>query len=124
MEETLKQLKEVHSSSLIIILFGDNFRIYDEDARVLEYNSNLIGEKNVLVCKFKYLENVKSILKKRKINYVILDRDRDYRIYDYYYTDFNKYNKYLKKSKKFNSIRRFFVCLNNLLFNIPLNRYK
>lgn len=124
MEETLKQLKEVHSSSLIIILFGDNFRIYDEDARVLEYNSNLIGEKNVLVCKFKYLENVKSILKKRKINYVILDRDRDYRIYDYYYTDFNKYNKYLKKSKKFNSVRRFFVCLNNLLFNIPLNRYK
>jgi len=124
MEETLKELKEVHSSCLIIILSGNYFRIYDEDAKIIEYNSNLISEKNVLICKYKYLDNIKSILKKNKINYVILDKDRNYKIFDYYYNDSNKYNSYLKRSKRFNFIRKVFITFYNFLFGIPFNRYK
>lgn len=124
MEETLKELHEVHSSSLIIILSEDTIRIYDEDATILEYNSTLIGEKNVLICKYKYLDKIKSILKNKKINYVILDRDRKYKIFDYYYNDFNKYQIYLKRSKKFNKIRRIIIYFYNYIFGIPLNRYK
>ena len=124
MEETLKQLHEKHSNSLIIILFGDNIRIYDEDARILEYNSNLISEKNVLICKYKYLENVKNILKSRKINYVILDKDSDYKIFDYYYNEKNTYNSYKLNSKKFNKFRKPFIYFYNLVFGLPFNRYK
>ena len=53
MEETLEKLHEVHSSSLIIILYGESVRIYDEDAKIVEYNSNLISEKNVLIFRFR-----------------------------------------------------------------------
>ncbi len=124
MDNTLKKLKEVHSSCLIIILYKDNFRIYNEDAKIIEYNSNLISKKDVLVCNNKYLDSIKKILKKNKINYVILDRGRNYNIYDYYYSDLNKYDIYLKRSKIFNSIRRIFIFFNNLIFGIPFNRYK
>lgn len=124
MDNTLKKLKEVHSSCLIIILYKDNFRIYNEDAKIIEYNSNLISKKDVLVCNNKYLDSIKKILKKNKINYVILDRERNYNIYDYYYSDLNKYDIYLKRSKIFNSIRRIFIFFNNLIFGIPFNRYK
>jgi hypothetical protein len=124
MEETLKELKEVHSSSLIIILCGENIRIYDEDAAILEYNSTLISENNVLVCKFKYLDKIIGILKSNKINYVILDKDRNYKIYDYYYNDYNKYEKNLRRSRKFNKYRKLLVYFYNYIFGIPINRYK
>ena len=35
MEETLRSLRAVHSSSLIMILSENHIRIYDEDVRVL-----------------------------------------------------------------------------------------
>ena len=124
MEETLKELKEVHSSNLIIIVSGNYFRIYDEDAKIIEYCTNLLSRKNVLICQYKYIDNIKELLKKNKINYVILDKDNNYRLFDYYYNESNKYNSYLKRSKRLNIFRKIFICFYNLLFDLPLNRYK
>ena len=124
MEETLKELKEVHSSNLIIIVSGNYFRIYDEDAKIIEYCTNLLSRKNVLICQYKYIDNIKELLKKNKINYVILDKDNNYSLFDYYYNESNKYNSYLKRSKRFNIFRKIFICFYNFLFDLPLNRYK
>ncbi len=124
MEKTLSELRVVHSSSLIIILSEGHIRIYDEDVRVLEFVSNLISEKNVLICKSKYINNIEDLLKKKKINYVILDKDTNYSVYNYYYNDNNNYNKYINLSKKYNYLRKIVIYFYNFIFNIPLNRYK
>ena len=78
MEETLMKLKEVHSSSVIILLFGSSIRIYDDDVRIIEFISNLISKKRVLVCNSKYLKNIEDLLKNKKINYVVLSKELDY----------------------------------------------
>ena len=124
MEKTLSELRVVHSSSLIIILSEGHIRIYDEDVRVLEFISNLISEKNVLICKSKYINNIEDLLKKKKINYVILDKDTNYSVYNYYYNDNNNYDKYINLSKKYNYLRKIVIYFYNFIFNIPLNRYK
>ncbi len=124
MEKTLSELRVVHSSSLIIILSEGHIRIYDEDVRVLEFVSNLISEKNVLICKSKYINNIEDLLKKKKINYVILDKDTNYSVYNYYYNDNNNYDKYINLSKKYNYLRKIVIYFYNFIFNIPLNRYK
>ncbi len=124
MENTLKELKAVHSSKLIIILVGENIRIYDEDACIVEFLSNLISKNDVLIFKYKYLDKITSILKRYKIDYVILDNDNNYYLCDYYYTSKNKYNFYLKISKRFNKFRRIIIYIYNYIFGIPLNRYK
>lgn len=124
MEKTLSELRVVHSSSLIIILSECHIRIYDEDVRVLEFVSNLISEKNVLICKSKYINNIEDLLKKKKINYVILDKDTNYSVYNYYYNDNNNYDKYINLSKKYNYLRKIVIYFYNFIFNIPLNRYK
>ena len=109
MEKTLSELRVVHSSSLIIILSEGHIRIYDEDVRVLEFVSNLISEKNVLICKSKYINNIEDLLKKKKINYVILDKDTNYSVYNYYYNDNNNYDKYINLSKKYNYLRKIVI---------------
>ncbi len=124
MEETLMKLKEVHSSSVIILLFGSSIRIYDDDVRIIEFISNLISKKRVLVCNSKYLKNIEDLLKNKKINYVVLSKELDYSIYDYYYNENNKYNKYINLSKKYNSFRKCIIYFYNFIFNIPFNRYK
>ena len=124
MEKTLSELRVVHSSSLIIILSEGHIRIYDEDVRVLEFVSNLISEKNVLICKSKYINNIEDLLKKKKINYVILDKDTNYSVYNYYYNDNNNYDKYINLSKKYNYLRKIVIYFYNFIFNIALNRYK
>ena len=124
MEETLMKLKEVHSSSVIILLFGSSIRIYDDDVRIIEFISNLISKKRVLVCNSKYLKNIEDLLKNKKINYVVLSKELDYSIYDYYYNENNKYNKYINLSKKYNSLRKCIIYFYNFIFNIPFNRYK
>ena len=124
MEKTLSELRVVHSSSLIIILSEGHIRIYDEDVRVLEFVSNLISKKNVLICKSKYINNIEDLLKKKKINYVILDKDTNYSVYNYYYNDNNNYDKYINLSKKYNYLRKIVIYFYNFIFNIPLNRYK
>ena len=35
MEDTLRCLKEVHSGSLLIILYGNSLRVYDDDAHIV-----------------------------------------------------------------------------------------
>ncbi len=124
MENTLEKLKVVHSSSLIIILFDNNLRVYDDDAKIVEFISNFTSDCNVIVFKLKYLQKTIEILKSKSINYVILDKENNYKVYDYYYTFKNNYNKYLILSRKFNKIRRFFVRLYNFIFDISFNRYK
>jgi hypothetical protein len=124
MEETLRSLRAVHSSSLIMILSENHIRIYDEDVRVLEYISNLISKNNILICNNKYISNIEDLLKKKKINYVILDKSLDYKIYNYYYTYNNNYNKYINLSKKYNYLRKIIIYIYNFLFNIPSNRYR
>ncbi len=124
MEETLRNLRAVHSSSLIMILSENHIRIYDEDVRVLEYISNLISKNNILICNNKYISNIEDLLKKKKINYVILDKSLDYKIYNYYYTYNNNYNKYINLSKKYNYLRKIIIYIYNFLFNIPSNRYR
>ncbi len=123
MEETLKELKAVHSSNLLIILSGSTLRIYDEDANIVEFISNLISKSSVLICKYKYLENITNILKKKKIDYTILDKDSGYKIFKCHRNDINKYNKYLKLSKRFNKFRRYLIYFYNFIFGIPINRY-
>ncbi len=123
MEETLMKLRAVHSSSLIIILSNNSLRIYDEDVKIVEFISNLLSKNSVLVCKNKYLDDIKSMLKKRYINYVVLDKNDNYRVFDYYYNYKNKYDKYIKLSNKYNKFRRYIVYFYNFIFDIPLNRF-
>ncbi len=123
MEETLMKLRAVHSSSLIIILSNNSLRVYDEDVKIVEFISNLLSKNSVLVCKNKYLDDIKSMLKKRYINYVVLDKNDNYRVFDYYYNYKNKYDKYIKLSNKYNKFRRYIVYFYNFIFDITLNRF-
>ncbi len=123
MQDTLMKLRAVHSSSLIIILSNNSLRIYDEDVKIVEFISNLLSKNSVLVCKNKYLDDIKSMLKKRYINYVVLDKNDNYRVFDYYYNYKNKYDKYIKLSNKYNKFRRYIVYFYNFIFDIPLNRF-
>ncbi len=124
MEDTLSELKAVHSSSLIIILFATDFRVYDEDAKLIEYISNFISNCNVLTFKIKNLNEIEKILKKKMINYVILDKENNYKIHDYYYSEKNNYRKYIRLCKKYNIFRRYLVYFYNFIFGIPFNRYR
>ena len=49
MKDTLMKLKEVHSSSVLIILCGSSIRVYDEDANIVEYVSHVIGKEDVIL---------------------------------------------------------------------------
>ena len=73
MEDTLRCLKEVHSGSLLIILYGNSLRVYDEDAHIVEYVTHVIGREDVVILKFKYLEKLMKRLRSHHISYVALD---------------------------------------------------
>ena len=124
MEKSFKEIKAVHSSSLIIIIIGENVEIYNEDAKIIEYLSNLISNSKILTIKNKYLESIEKILKNKKINYIIFDKNNEYRVYDYYNNKNNKYEYYLNKSKKYNKFRKCFILIYNFIFGLPSNRYK
>ena len=49
MEDTLRCLKEVHSGSLLIILYGNSLRVYDEDSHIVEYVTHVIGREDVVI---------------------------------------------------------------------------
>lgn len=121
MKETLMQLKEVHSSSVLIILCGSSIRVYDEDANIVEYVSHVISKENVIVLKFKYLNKLMKRLRDHHISYVVLDSSNNYSLYEYYYTELNNYSKYLKRSKNYNFIRKVFIKIYNAIFGITIN---
>lgn len=121
MKDTLMKLKEVHSSSVLIILCGSSIRVYDEDANMVEYVSHVIGKENVIVLKFKYLNKLTKRLRDHHISYVVLDSSNNYSLYEYYYTELNNYSKYLKRSKNYNFIRKVFIKIYNAIFGITIN---
>ncbi len=124
MEKSLKELRVVHSSSLIIIIEEDDVRIYGDDAKIIENISNFVSENNLLVFKYKNLDNIINLLKKKRINFVVLDKDLEYKVHNYYYNENNSYEYYLKKSKKYSKFRKMFISFYNLIFGLPYNRFK
>lgn len=121
MKDTLMKLKEVHSSSVLIILCGSSIRVYDEDANIVEYVSHVIGKEDVIVLKFKYLNKLMKRLRNHHISYVVLDSSNNYSLYEYYYTELNNYSKYLNRSKNYNFIRKVFIKIYNAIFGITIN---
>ena len=121
MEDTLRCLKEVHSGSLLIILYGNSLRVYDEDSHIVEYVSHIIGREDVVILKFKYLEKLMKRLRSHHISYVVLDSSNNYNMYDYYYTELNTYDRYLRRSKMFNKYRKVLIRFYNFIFGITFN---
>lgn len=121
MEDTLRCLKEVHSVSLLIILYGNSLRVYDEDAHIVEYVTHVIGREDVIILKFKYLEKLMKRLRSHHISYVVLDSSNNYNMYDYYYTELNTYDRYLRRSKMFNKYRKVLIRFYNFIFGITFN---
>ena len=121
MKDTLMKLKEVHSSSVLIILCGSSIRVYDEDANIVEYVSHVIGKEDVIVLKFKYLNKLMKRLRDHHISYVVLDSSNNYNMYDYYYTELNTYDRYLRRSKIFNKYRKVLIRFYNFIFGITFN---
>lgn len=121
MEDTLRCLKEVHSGSLLIILYGNSLRVYDDDAHIVEYVTHVIGRKDVVILKFKYLKKLMKRLRSHHISYVVLDSSNNYNMYDYYYTELNTYDRYLRRSKIFNKYRKVLIRFYNFIFGITFN---
>ena len=124
MKDTLMKLKEVHSSSVLIILCGSSIRVYDEDANIVEYVSHVIGKEDVIVLKFKYLNKLMKRLRDHHISYVVLDSSNNYSLYEYYYTELNNYSKYLNRSKNYNFIRKVFIkiYINDVIMNLVMKK--
>lgn len=117
MKNIIEKLRSQYFNTCIIILSNDLVYIYDRDARLVEYISNYVSNKNVIIIKYLQLRNLLNNLKNRKISYIVFDSDINYEIYEYYYLESNKYYFYISKSKKYNWLRKCLISILNLLYS-------
>ena len=84
MKDILMQYRSEFSNSCIFVVNKDNVKLYGDDSILLEYINNIESNKNTISFKFKYLEETLKLFRRKRINYIVIDSDINYQIYDYY----------------------------------------
>mgnify|MGYP004454648315 FL=1 len=120
MKDILMQYRSEFSNSCIFVVNKDNVKLYDDDSILLEYINNIESNKNTISFKLKYLEQTLKLFRRKKINYIVIDSDINYQVYDYYFTEYNNYIRYLNFGKIFNRFKK----KNIKIYNLPENKYE
>ena len=84
------------------------------------YINNIESNKNTISFKFKYLEETLKLFRRKRINYIVIDSDINYQIYDYYFTEYNNYIRYLNFGKIFNRFKKKHIKV----YSLPENKYE
>lgn len=120
MKDILMQYRSEFSNSCIFVVNKDNVKLYGDDSILLEYINNIESNKNTISFKFKYLEETLKLFRRKKINYIVIDSDINYQVYDYYFTEYNNYIRYLNFGKIFNRFKKKHIKI----YNLPENKYE
>lgn len=120
MKDILMQYRSEFSNSCIFVVNKDNVKLYDDDSILLEYINNIESNKNTISFKFKYLEETLKLFRRKKINYIVIDSDINYQVYDYYFTEYNNYIRYLNFGKIFNRFKKKHIKV----YSLPENKYE
>lgn len=120
MKDILMQYRSEFSNSCIFVVNKDNVKLYDDDSILLEYINNIESNKNTISFKLKYLEQTLKLFRRKKINYIVIDSDINYQVYDYYFTEYNNYIRYLNFGKIFNRFKKKYIKI----YNLPENKYE
>ena len=126
----IQTIKLVHKLDIILVKIGKFYQVYGKDAYIISY---LFGYKlkrveNVMVCGFPLssVNKIISILEDKKINYLIVDRRKNYEVDERLDNkNLNNYTKYFEKAKKYISYKTRIDNINNfLLENIDKEDFK
>ena len=135
MKEILMQYRSEFKNSCIFVVNKNIVKVFDNDSILVEYVSNIESNKDIVSFKYKYkgitdidsankyLNEILKLCRKRKINYIVIDSDINYQVYDYYFTEYNSYIKYLSLGKMFNKIKRKYIIALNKVYDVPKNKY-
>lgn len=123
MKDILMQYRSKYSNSCILVVCNSSVKVYDNDSMLLEFITNIESNKDILSFEFKYLNSILELLRKRKINYIAIDSDINYQIYDYYFTEYNNYIKYYNYSKLLNKFKRKYIILLNKFYGRVNDKY-
>lgn len=123
MKEILMQYRSEFKNSCVIVVNKNIVKVFDSDSILIEYISNIESNKDIVSFKYKYLDGILNLLRKRRINYIVIDSDINYQVYDYYFTEYNNYNRYLNLGKIFNIIKRKYIMALNKVYDVPKNKY-
>ncbi len=124
MKEILMQYRSKFKNSCVFVVNKDIVKVFDNDSILVEYISNIESNKDIVLFEYKYLNELLKICRKRKTNYIVIDSEINYQVYDYYFTEYNNYIKYLKLGKLFNNIKRKYIMMLNKIYEIPKNKYE
>lgn len=120
MKDVLMQYRSEFNNCCIFVVNKDNVKVYDDDSVLLEYINNIESNKNTISFKFKYLEETLKLFRRKKINYIVIDSDINYQVYDYYFTEYNNYIRYLNFGKIFNRFKKKHIEV----YGLPKNKYE
>lgn len=123
MKDILMQYRSEFSNSCIFVVNKNIVKVFDNDSILVEYVSNIESNKDIISFKYKYLNEILKLCRKRKINYIVIDSDINYQVYDYYFTEYNSYIKYLSLGKMFNKFKRKYIIALNKVYDVPKNKY-
>ncbi len=96
MNEVIRVIKKLYKGYIVIILSKNKYMCYEDDELILRC---LINKKYIK------LNNIRIILKKYSINYIIIDKDMNYKVNEIKLFENNNYYKYLSKYKKEEDIK-------------------
>lgn len=116
MKEIIEKLRYDYNSSCIFVLNYNLVYVYDRDAKIIEFITNINSRNNVICFEYKYLKHILSKLKFKKISYVVLDSDSNYDVFEYYYLEKNNYFKFINFSSKYNFIRKPIINMYNYIY--------
>lgn len=123
MKDILMQYRSEFKNSCVFVVNKNIVKVFDSDSILIEYISNIESNKDTISFKYKYLNGILNLLRKRRINYIVIDRDINYQVYDYYFTEYNNYIRYLNLGKIFNIIKRKHIMILNKIYEVPKNKY-
>ncbi len=123
MKDILMQYRGEFKNSCVFVVNKNIVKVFDSDSILIEYISNIESNKDTISFKYKYLNGILNLLRNRRINYIVIDRDINYQVYDYYFTEYNNYIRYLNLGKIFNIIKRKYIMILNKIYEVPKNKY-
>lgn len=123
MKDILMQYRSEFKNSCVFVVNKNIVKVFDSDSILIEYISNIESNKDTISFKYKYLNGILNLLRNRRINYIVIDRDINYQVYDYYFTEYNNYIRYLNLGKIFNIIKRKYIMILNKIYEVPKNKY-
>lgn len=111
------QYRSEFKDSCVLVVNKNIVKVFDRDSVIIEYINNIESNKDIISFKYKYLDGILNTLRAKRINYIVIDSDINYQVYDYYFTEYNNYNKYLNLGRIFNKLKRKYIISLNKVYN-------